>query len=97
MYHMLNAFQDSVLSDDELVMVTGGQTGFSGSASTGSGSNIGQMSSASMGSGLNIGQMGSGACDVCGSSIGIFAINISGIGPFVSAFNNITINNGTVY
>jgi hypothetical protein len=78
MYERTSIFQ-SVLTDDELAMITGGQ--------------LGSLGSGFVGNGINIGQLGMGACDVCGSSLGLFTIG-SAVGPFVSAFNNITINNG---
>jgi hypothetical protein len=36
-----------------------------------------------------------GSCDVCGPGIGVLGIAGSGLGPFISAFNNETIYNVT--
>jgi hypothetical protein len=77
--HELNNFYGITVTDDELIVVTGGQ--------------IGAIGSGYVGNGMNIGQLGQGACDVCGRSLGLFTIG-NAVGPFISAFNNITINNG---
>jgi bacteriocin-like protein len=84
MYESMHTFQNRELTDDELAAITGGLT----SGLTGT------LDPHARVGGTNIGQMGPGACSVCRSSLGVLAIGSSGMGPFVSAFNNITINNG---
>lgn len=80
MYELITAFEGRELAEDELTTIMGGQ--------------VGAGDPHIMGGGIEVGQLGPGACTVCGSSIGLITISNGGVGPFVSAFNTITFNNG---